>query len=242
MYRYLLPVAALLLTSCVSPYSISQLKPQAEETTWLWGREYVQQTAEGITVKVAYENNDKNYALFNVSIENNSEKTILADPALFSCKLKGRLLTAKQTQKQPARDPETVFLNLEKQRSRQYAEEANATIRQTTEVLTETASSIASRKQGETPEAREQRLYEREEANYRREQEEIKLEVDRLSLNQQKFYFEQELLRKTTLPSQSFIYGKVFFPRHENAETYELILPIGGQSFTFRFSQVLHRP
>lgn len=233
---------ALLLSSCASPYSISQLNPVAQNSTWLWGREYVEKTTRDVTVKLAFENNDRRFNVFNIIIENNSDTAVLIDPAKFQVALMGNLLPKNVARKQAAWDPEVFFLDYEKQKSKLYAEEINTSIRQTTEVITETANNVASLKRTETDAEIAQRQLDQDEAKYRRQMQDYELQMKRYSLNQQKFYFDQQLLRKTTLLPHSFIYGKVFFPRHNQAAAYEIAVPVNDTTLTFQYSQKLIQP
>ena len=240
MKRFLFLVFA--CASCVSPYSISKMKPVASETTWLWGREFASQTINGVTVRVSYENNDRKTGIFNVEIENNSDQDVLISPEKFQVNLIGGTLPKNFVRLQTARDPESIFLHLEKQFARQQADETNTAILNATSFVTETATNVASLAVKETAEEKYQRHAAQNEADYNRQIDNYNLEVSRLNLNQQKQYYYNTLLRKTTLPPNSIINGQVHFPRQTKATQYEIIIPVGEQLLKFPFDHSVVTP
>lgn len=236
--KNLLPLAlGALMFSCVSPYSISKMTPVASETSWHWGREFVQQTSRGVTVKVAYENNNRNFGIFNLEIVNDGAEPVLVAPEKFYTVLSGPNLPARYTQPQFARDPEIFFLELAKQTSRHAAQETNTAIRHTTSILTETATNVASLTTKETDAETAERRFSQEEAAYNRDVDDYNLQMAKLNLNNQKQLYDQTLLRKTTLPPNAFIYGQVYFPRHGGAAQTELVIPVNGELLKFTFKQ-----
>ena len=242
MKRLLPFVFGLLLTSCVSPYNISKLTPAEENTNWAWGREFVHKTMDSVVVKIAYETNDRNNAIFNVEVENNSSQPVLVAPEKFWSVMQGANLPKDIVQMQKAVDPESYYLDLAKQRSRQEAEEMNTAINHVTLSLVETASAAASIASKETPEEREERQLNQEESAQNREIELYRLENKRISLNDRKRFLDQTLLRKSTLPPHSVIYGEVYFQRHDQATSYEINIPINEKLLNFRFKQSLIKP
>lgn len=235
-------VFSLLLTSCVSPYKISKLTPTGEIVTWAWGREFVIKDLDSVVVKIAYETNDRENIIFNVEIENNTTSPILVAPERFSSVMNGANLPKYIVRNQQARDPEGYYLDLAKQRSKQDAEEKNTAINHVTLSLAETATAVASSATKETPEEREQRQQAREESRQNREMELYNLANQRISMNDRKRFLDQTILRKSTLPPNSVIYGEVYFPRHDLAETYEINIPINGKLLKFFFNQKLVTP
>ena len=241
--KRLFPFAfGLFFTACVSPYSISKMKPLATETTWIWGREFASQTIDGVTVKVAFENNDYNTGVFNVEVVNNSDQEVLISPEKFQVQISGRELPKHFVRLQPARDPESYFLKLEKQVAQQQADETNTAILHATSLVTEAAVNVASLAIKETPEEKDQRHAIQDEADYNRQVDNYNLEVNRLNLNDQKQYYYNTLLRKTTLPPNSVMSGQVHFPRHPKASQFEIIIPVNDQILKFPFSHSLVKP
>src|SRR4051812_29494578 len=127
--KKLLPFAlALLFSSCVRPYHISKISPSEGNATWAWGREFVFQTTDSVTVKIAYETNDRDNVIFNFEIENNSSRSILVAPETFWSRMSGANLPEDILLQHKAVDPESYYLEIAKQRSRQEAEELNKAI------------------------------------------------------------------------------------------------------------------
>ncbi|MFC5270810.1 hypothetical protein [Adhaeribacter terreus] len=242
MKRFLPFAFGLLLTSCVSPYNISKITPAEEDTNWAWGREFMHKTMDSVVVKIAYETNDRNNAIFNVEIENNSSRPVLVAPERFWSNMSGANLPKDIIQLQKAVDPESYYLDLAKQRSRQEAEEMNTAINHVTLSLVETASAVASIADGETPEEREERQMARAESEQNREIDLYRLENKRISLNDRKRFLDQTILRKSTLPPNSVIYGEVYFQRHDLATSYEINIPINDKLLKFHFKQSIVKP
>ncbi|MBK0404202.1 hypothetical protein I5M27_14495 [Adhaeribacter sp. BT258] len=242
MKRFLFFAFGLLLTSCVSPYNISKISPTEENTNWAWGREFVHKTVDSVVVKIAYETNDRNNAIFNVEVENNSSRPVLVAPERFWSNMSGANLPQSIVQQQKAVDPESYYLDLAKQKSRQEAEEMNTAISHVTLSLLETTSAVASIADKETPEEREQRQQMRDESAHNREIDLYRLENKRISLNDRKRFLDQTILRKSTLPPNSVIYGEVYFQRHDQATSYEINIPINDKLLKFHFKQQIVRP
>ena len=241
MKYFLLFAFGLLLASCVSPYNISKITPAEENTNWAWGREFAHKTIDSVVVKISYETNDRNNVIFNVEIENNSSRPVLVAPESFWSRMSGDNLPKYIIQQQKAVDPESYYLELAKQKSRQDAEEYNTAINHVTLSVVETASAVASAGK-ETLEEREERQLAREEARYNREIEVYALENKRISLNDRKKFLDQTILRKSTLPPNSVIYGEVYFQRHDLATAYDIYVPVNGKPLKFSFKQQLVKP
>src|SRR5688572_11574645 len=103
--KRLLPILLLGFTSCVSPYKISRLTPAGENVTWAWGREFVVKQLDSVVVKIAYETNDRENIIFNVEIENNSDKPMLVAPERFWSIMSGANLPKQIVRHQQATDP-----------------------------------------------------------------------------------------------------------------------------------------
>ena len=241
--KNLLPVAlALLFSSCVRPYNISKVTPVETNTTWAWGREFVFQTLDSIVVKIAYETNDRNNVIFNVEFENNSSKPVLVAPERFWSQMSGTALPKGTWLQHKAVDPESFYLDLTKQKSRQEADELNKAIKEVNISMPVTASTANTNPSQQTPEDSKEQEQISNKNPYYREIEVYSLESKHISLNDRKRFLDQTILRKSTLPPHSIISGEVYFQRHDQADAYELFIPVNGKVLKFRFKQQIEKP
>ena len=241
--KNLFPFAlALLFSSCVRPYHISKISPSEGNSTWAWGREFVFQTIDSVAVKIAYETNDRDNVIFNFEIENNSGRPILVTPESFWSRMSGANLPKDIIQQHKAVDPESFYLEIAKQRSRQEAEELNKAINHVSISLPAATSPAASNASQKTAVASIEPQQEPQKPAYYREVELYSLQNKLVSLNDRKRFFDQTILRKSTLPPHSVISGEVYFQRHDQADAYELFVPVNGKILKFRFKQQIVKP
>jgi len=241
--KNLFPFAlALLFSACVRPYNISKISPSEGNSIWAWGREFVYQTTDSVVVKIAYETNDRNNVIFNVEIENNSGRSMLIDPEYFWSRMSGANLPKAIIQQHKAIDPESFYLEIAKQRSRQEAEEFNKAINHVSITLPEAPFTTTNNASQKTAEASIEPQQESQNAAYYREVELYSLESKLISLNDRKRFLDQTILRKSTLPPHAVISGEVYFQRHDQADAYELYVPVNGKVLEFRFKQQIVKP
>lgn len=233
---------ALLFSSCVRPYHISKISPSEGNSTWAWGREFVFQTTDSVTVKIAYETNDRDNVIFNFEIENNSGRSILVAPETFWSRMSGANLPEDIIQQHKAVDPESYYLEIAKQRSRQEAEELNKAINHISISMPQATSPTASNASQKTAVASIETQQEPQKPAYYREVELYSLENKLISLNDRKRFLDQTILRKSTLPPHSVISGEVYFQRHDQADAYEIFVPVNGKVLKFGFKQQLVKP
>ena len=242
MKNLFLVALALLFSSCVRPYNISKISPSEGNSIWAWGREFVYQTVDSVAVKIAYETNDRNNVIFNVEIENNSDRSILVAPESFWSRMSGANLPKNITKQHKAVDPESYYLEIAKLRSRQEADELNKAINHVSISLPEATSTAANKASQNTAEASIEPQQKRQKTAYYREVELYSLENKLVSLNDRKRFLDQTILRKSTLPPRSVISGEVYFQRHDQADAYELFVPVNGKVLKFHFKQQLEKP
>jgi len=228
-----------LLSSCVGPSPISKLDPQTKNFTWNYGQKYIDKTQDSIRFSIAFNKNAGNDLVFDVEVINRSSDSILVSPEAFFYKamneygtMLGRYVYAV--------NPEKMLLEVDKKLAREEAHQANQAIVDLVSTTTEAAATVATL--DESPH-KKQALY--NEINYNRHQREMNAmnsEQRVHSLNAERNFWEDKVLRTTELAPGYSIKGKVYFERNVNAASYEFIFPLGNEVFKINYKQILHKP
>ena len=104
----------LLLVSCyTAPQSVFRLYPKSDKTTWLFGKEFSQQSEDGLTIAVAFDKYSYNYIILDVSISNRDSNNVIIAPEDFYY-LTYDSISSKESGKTCAIDPEAQLIEIEK--------------------------------------------------------------------------------------------------------------------------------
>lgn len=235
--KNILLILTLIFTGCAAPYKIAKLEPQESKTYWNWGRQYAVRTSGDTEIRIAYENNTRSQLVFNLEIENFSKDTLLVAPELFSVEyFRLENDTSAYASKQ-AVDPESMIVRLEKDLAQQNANEINAATSQLLEVSLEAASDISSIGREETREEFEARQAQRDQARAYRSQENFDLQVRQMSLDEKRRFYDETLLRKTSLPPNTQMTGQSYFWFDKRVALYRVHIPLGEEVYSFDFKQ-----
>ncbi|MEP2024860.1 MAG: hypothetical protein ABJH98_13300 [Reichenbachiella sp.] len=230
------------LLSCVSPYKIHKLKPIGERSYWDWGRHYAISEVNNLELKIAYENNTWDELGFNIEVINKREDTVLVEPEIFFIEYLEVLSENSHGAIRKSIDPEKKITELEKQISRHKADEINTATRQLFEVVLEVASDVSESTQNKTDEEKIQKDIERQQNREWRDSENQQLKLQQMSLNQKRKYYDMTLLRKTSLPPNTKIFGKSNFILSKTAKFYRVYIPIEMDTMIFEFEQNILTP
>jgi hypothetical protein len=103
-----------ILSGCATPQSVIRLKPESTRTSWFYGQEFSGDSAFGIIAKVAFDQVQPPYYLFDVEITNRSNMDYLVNPSdMFIVSLDGNK-NALTGNAQKVVDPEARILELDK--------------------------------------------------------------------------------------------------------------------------------
>ncbi|WP_194775097.1 hypothetical protein [Pararhodonellum marinum] len=226
-----------LLLSCASPYTISRLTPDESDIAfWDQGRAFTSQGDEAYTVKIAFEESTQDHIIMNFEVYNFSDESIMIDPLDFSVQYEmdngGRPV-------QRAVDPESTILDLEMAISRNWAQERNAQTSNAILAFSEVAASATALASGvdATP------IYESSIDRQINHEGSMQNHANRhYNLHDQRAYYREAVLRKTSIFPGNFLAGKVVFPRIEASDAMVFRVPVEQRLFEFRFFHFAHRP
>ena len=233
LYRFLVLITLTNLIGCASVY---RLTPADNSSIWDKGKQYINSEKDSINIWIAFDKvEDRNYKM-DLQITNSKDSTILIDPKnFFFVKIDSQEDTSA-IQYFNAADPEIKLIKLEKEIESENSSHALSSGLNAALNLTGLIVNIATI--GEPPSEESERLNEViVEDNLRMDQERINHENRISDLNEKKFNWESQLLRKTTLFPKDQVSGFVYFPYHPYAEYIKFFFPIDNTTITFIFKQ-----
>ncbi len=214
----------------VTPYGVYDLKiaDKELETKWLNGKELVKLSNDTADIIVNYDTSDNGMLIFDLSVYNKSNETILISPNDFYCNINNRLNEAKKVQ---AIDPEKMIKyyskRIESLRARNKSENKEDLVFS----LFEVADNFSSKTSEEREEAYEVR-------RDRKRKQELRINRNNSNLDlykEQRISFETGALRKTSLLPEHKIGGKIYFPMRGSLTEFSLLLPIGKTEFDIKY-------
>ncbi len=237
--QFFVLVLALALTHC-NPYPIYNYKISSldEEKLFYKGREIISKESNDLLILINYEDQVKYELVFNLAIINQSDHTIEIDPTkicleihktyppdvygnkivtLFSIDPKTRIETLKEG---------LLATNLNKQKS----DVANMYVS-----LAEVFKDISELgREKTTAELLRETLIEHERRQLVASQE-LHFQSTINNIYENKYYWENIALRKTTLNPGDEMSGYIHFPLDENARVVKIVIPLNDtlQSFSF---------
>ncbi len=224
----------LFLASCyLPPPPLYVLTPKQQQNGfWLWGKYYQVQQNEHLTVALAYNRTFQGYYKFNVFIENRSPHPVLIDPTQFYYQTLHYQPKGAFFERRYAVDPEQAIKTLDK---KQAKEAASYTADRLNRALLSFFDLVADLSPSETEKNSER--------NSNLDLEELKLELEHQqkeqSINHLRQLWENQALRKTTLPPQFQIQGDVFFPVNPKLSKLVIHVVVDSVDFPFHFTQSL---
>jgi hypothetical protein len=114
LYPPLCLLILFVLASCSTPRSIISIKPQSDQTSWFYGHEFARDSAFGIIAKVAFDEINDPWYLFDVEITNRSNMPFTVDPAQIFCVPLSGMLAPLNGDTLYAVDPEVKIKELDK--------------------------------------------------------------------------------------------------------------------------------
>lgn len=221
------------LQSCFSPQSVVRLNPEKEDVKWLYGQQFISDSINGVIYEVGFDQMSGNRYLFDFSITNRSNLPILIDPHSFYIQaFDGKMQPLTET-RVAAIDPENEILELEKQISRNEAQELNqiATGLVAATVDLTTGIALATDDNPHNDHLRTH-LTHHSMAMAAHNSQEI------MSLDEVKEAWKSSTVRKTTLQSSYNMKGKVFFPAFRDAVYIKLYLPVDEEFLELGYQQI----
>lgn len=215
---------AIIVISCALPYKITRIMPPADKVSfWENGMAVYQQEKENYMVRVGFEDSDRDNVLLDLELVNLSEDMHLIDPTQFSITyLKDGLEIGNYN----AVNPEETLLKLDKAIAKTWASERN---NQYLAIAT-AASSGLSIATGNNLDVANQNMAQ---GTFNAQQ----IASTSAELRGQKGFYQNFAIRKTSLFPETYIKGKIVFPREERADKVLLTIPFGEETFEFELFQ-----
>lgn len=251
-------VAAIAVGGCVEPELLFQATPVSNKTVWYNGSQYVSQTQDSITVSVAFLNQLESAMTFYVVVGNEGSKSVIVDPGkvfyegewvqlkdvtnysdvseLGAVTAKFDTLSGSDTVF--AYDPETELQGIDKQVVQANATYANETSMNVAAGLLQVVGDLATvGKQKSAEELHREKEQTRSLAETQANNN-LTYSLQSATLAQQRAYWENAALRKTTLFQGNAIGGRVRVRVDDRARTLKLFVPVGEHNFMFEFTQM----
>lgn len=242
----------LFLSSCFTPKPVVRVEPIDEDVRWQYGQAFARQQAGELEVQAAYNGNNREYLFFDVEITNYGEEEVLVDPKQFYLEVKGM--------KMRAADPEVILLGLDMEASRQEASSKNAAIAIGVATVAATAAIIAtSDGNGNSNSSNNNVSANNFDGGYNN----LDLAVDLVSIvpnliidlssprvveelpaadPQDRNFWTDFTLRKTTLRKGERVSGKVLFRTLDLDDRFQMVLPVESSIFRMQFKRLLFQP
>lgn len=226
-YIYLI-LLTVFISSCSTP-SIYKLKTEEEHTLYQ-GKEVVEKETDEHYTALSFEYFDEQYAAFYLYIENDSDENIIIDPsnAYIESSIKVTsngedIITCMSI------DPETRIEEIKVLMSNRDSEYGFATCMN---CLFGTASFIYAATSDDEEETTSDAI---DDYLENQEAENIDYEEDMIMFEDEKYFWENEILRLTTLKPKEKIGGLVYFRFDNRMINNKLILPVGNKIYKFRY-------
>lgn len=230
--------SSFLLTNCyVPPESILKLEPQNNSNDWFKGKEIVTLSNDSVRIRISFDRSQYKDYLFEIDIENISEKNILVEPEKFSYKMKkGNIKYGDTLKSVYAKDPEKVILELQKANSIHQSNMETQAMIYSLGYFLQFAGQTKALVTGDTELS--ERVYDQTRRTKKNELiDDISNNRISESLNNSSYIWEILALRKTTLYPNESISGKVFFPTNDLAKSLEFSFPVDQYELKLLYNQ-----
>lgn len=225
------------------PEPVFRLESQHENVLNYQGMEYLLSEGDNSSVTLAYYRHLGEYIVMDVEIVNHADSVVQIDTQNFKYSAKkehsggGYDAIGGGT----AHDPEQILLNLDLAASKTEANEKTSRLLDGLSATAYLASDIANAG-NQTENERQIREQERTRSAVERAERRDQFYARVSSLNEQRAYWETEVLRKTDLYPEEAIAGEVLFPVAEKANRVEFSIIVGVEEHHFEYRQKKYKP
>jgi hypothetical protein len=231
-----------LLGGCMMPQPVLRLTPRDRDHVWVGGTAVVSKTGVNLRVAAAFARDYDGRLGFRVEVENRSSQPMVIDSNVFSFATCARPERAPSEVCEPAQlaiNPERVLLDMDIERSREQANNANDATFHSAMFLLDATASLASATSGKHRDsgdfanmaAHEGQALSGVEARESRQVTAYELERSNWTTS---------AFRRTTIFPGNTAAGLVFTERNVKARTVWLLVHIGDEIFSFAFNQVAY--
>ena len=235
----------LILTWSLSSCAYKQLvvTPSAADTFWKQGRQYVEQSDSLLRIVICHEKRNRQNLIFYAEITNTGEKPQLIDPSAFYFIPHYKSLSADtslKTSKKYLLDPEIVLDRINSAINREESSHVTTQSLNAFFFLMGGALGTVNAVTGNMDEASDNFESADEMADYMNE-EEADHEYEMDLLENKRSFWENEVLRKTTLCAGQTVGGLLIYPMTKKAKFISLYFPVGHSNLKFDFKQTWKR-
>ena len=238
-------------SACVVPQKVIRMEPDTQENVfWYQGQAIAEKKQDSIISRAAFSHANREYLIFDLEIFNEQSRPILVSPEVMT-------LASETGAPRRAIDPEQMLLSLEVQESRREADAANAAIAGGV-ILVGAAVAVAvsdanddSDGDGWTNDVddftavdvvTEAVLPAAVIALDFHQDRILSSPVSSLPATDEILFWQDVVLRRTTLRPGEHIRGLVAFPRFDEVRELILTVPIEREQFVYRFTQRVFQP
>ncbi len=239
-------------SACVVPQKVIRMEPDTQENVfWYQGQAIAEKKQDQIVTRAAFSHANREYLIFDVEIFNEQERSILVTPEVMT-------LASETGAKRRAIDPEHMLLSMEVQQSRQEANAANAAIAGGI-ILVGAAVAVAVSDDGDNGSTESWTGdvvddYDAVDVVVDAVLPAVALTLDfhqdpilsspvsSLPLTNEALFWQETVLRRTTLRPGEHIRGLVAFPRFDEVRELIISIPVEQEEFIFRFQQQVIQP
>jgi len=233
---FLSGLSILLLVSCSAPRNIIKLQPQSEQTSWFYGQEFTGDSVFGIIAKVAFDEVQHPWYVFDVDISNRSNMNLLVDPSRI-------FIVPFNAMKEPQQDtiyavnPESKIMEMNKNLSINAANQKNRVGMYLVAAGIDIATGIAvmSDDNPRNDELRTDLLPLAIAA-------ETENKFNAIDLNELRDTWKSTTLRKTTLEKGFAMHGRLLVPVSSDASYIQLNIPVDEKFIRLNFMQIRFTP
>jgi len=237
LYYSLAILITFIWTSCSTPKSIINLKPQSEQTSWFYGQEFTGDSLYGIIAQVAFDQINDPWYLFDVEITNRSNMPYEVDPAKIFCVPLNGMLVPLTKDTLYAVNPETKLKELDKElainKNRQKNQLGLTLLAAGIDIATAIVVSTDNNPRNDyirtdmLPAA----IAQGQENHF-----------EAIDLNELRETWKSTTLRKTTMDKGYVMRGKLLVPMVPNAAYIQLNIPVDNEVMRINFMQIKTSP
>jgi len=235
---FLIFSAGLLLQNCYYPPKPVIRLDAGPEAVWNSGRQILYTSDSLFTIALMYQGEQSDRYRFHIEIDNHSDQTVLITPEKFFYTIFNEKIETIS-----AIDPEREILNLERKYSRDQASyqsrQGSHSLIMLLGLVTTVASVGQERTEEEDEEMREinENLYD----TYLENEQEFNRDKDQFINGL--WFWEEQALRRTTLPPGTAISGSIHFPLklRQSVPKIQFHICFEGKIYSFDFSQRIYQ-
>lgn len=239
MKSLFLSLSLMIFLQACSPRPVFRMTPQAKNTTFNQGTEYVHLQEGGIELTMSYYRHLGDRFVMDVEIVNTTDSVLRVDPLQFSYEAYKAMSANFPRESDPifatrkAINPEQELIRKDMAISRSIASQKTSTVL----YAIGQAASVGQSIMEENPEEREELSEQRQENAINHEINQQNREIHRQNLRDQREVWELKALRKTDLFPNEYIRGYLFFKNESDALGYVIRFNIRQNIFEIFYRQ-----